>query len=639
MVAKLIRTMKLLSFLNSKTANDDQVYIEQKGQRRIDRMAQSGVGKSSLWGLAEVGWTAGPVTFLAAQGGYYIGFGTWLPTENLIFFVVYTILMGVIAVLVKFIYKATKGQDLDDAKEQLLLVIGSLPDLIFSVRDLTLSRMDPESRRYESARILLQKSDLGPQWLSLAITNIIDSPVIAQAVSDIEIYWRAGMYSRIHDLNQELAPEIAIALADLEQERPRLARLVEQRLQGKKNTLRSGVEREPYFIERIFSAIEEDDEDIMGLSDVEEILTLAFELLSGRSIPMLIVHCVGSSQLANATEKLEKERSKYRIARARGYSQLLALANFLSDSNLLDYSSVAERLPSQDLLQICLDTLDQLCDNIMADLDNVEKRAFVDMRNLKLNRSVLVKALELYQQAYHSSGMVIAEHADFLKDINAWQQVNKKYADSNTTVSVSGKKGLRIVEQQIRLTDDHKIIVVEKIAGHFQQHSIMMKRLKDRTQQSNWVISNQHVRAAKLLAIDVALALDPFVFISLPEVQRAIYTSNAIDMGSFEPGLSTSTKVGWGASVSKEVQKDMVNASGQLAQAIHRYYGLCLGDEELEFMHQTYGMNKKDVLDYYQENERGEQSSNVFEPRPPLLIPIVKATWRKTLVRYREHLN
>ncbi len=631
--------MKLLSFLNSEKSAKDYLQIQQSGQRRIDRMVQSGVGKSSLWSLAEVGWTAGPVTFLAAQGGYYLGFGTWLPNESLIFFVGYTVLMGVISVLNKFIYKATKGQEIADAKEQLLLVIGTLPDFIFSIRDLTLSRMEPESRRYESARILLQKSDLGPQWLSLAINSIIDSPVIARAVADIEIYWRSGMFSRIHDINQELAGEISDALASLEPMRPRLALLLEQRLQGKKNTLRSGVEREPFFIERIFSAIEEDNEDIMSLSDVEEVFTLAFELLSGRRIPMLVVNCVGSSQLANATNKLEKERSKYRIARARGYSQLLALANFLSDSNLLDYSTVAERLRSRDLLQICLETLDQLCQNICCDIDSVEKREVVNIRALKIKHGILIKALELYQQAYQSSAMVISEHANFLKDINSWQRVNRKYADANTKVSVTGKQGLHIVERQIQLTDTDKIIVVKKIAHHFSKNSILFKGIENRTQQSHWLASNQHVRTAKQMAIDVALALETCVFISLPEVQRAIYTSNAVDLGSFEPGLSSTTKVGWGESVAKEVQKDMVKASGQLAQAIHRYYGICLGDEELDFMHQTYGMNKQYVLDYYIENKQDRQSSNIFEPRPPLLIPAVKFAWRKTLILYREHLQ
>ena len=43
--------------------------------------------------------------------------------------------------------------------------------------------------------------------------------------------------------------------------------------------------------------------------------------------------------------------------------------------------------------------------------------------------------------------------------------------------------------------------------------------INNRTQQRYWSVSNQHVRVAKHLAID--LALDPF-FISSPEVRRAI---------------------------------------------------------------------------------------------------------------------
>ena len=49
-------------------------------------------------------------------------------------------------------------------------------------------------------------------------------------------------------------------------------------------------------------------------------------------------------------------------------------------------------------------------------------------------------------------------------------------------------------------------------------------------------------------------------------------------------------------------------------------------------------MNKQNVIDYYHENEQGEQSSNVFEPRSPLMIPEVKFAWRRTLALYREHV-
>ena len=615
----------------------DQLFIEQKAVRRIDRIAESGVGKSSAWSLTELAWTAGPITFVAAQGGYYIGFGTWLPTENLIFFIAYTIFMGLIAVLGKFIYRATKGQDIDDARDTLLLVLSTLPDMVLSTRDLYLNRMDGESRRYESARFLLQKSDLGPEWLSVAVSSIIESPVIARTIEETEIYWRAGMFSRIQDINSERSDDIDAALNPLREERPRLAALVEKRLAGNKNTPRSGVEREPYFIERIFSAIEQDNIEVMSLADVEEMMVLLFELLSGRHIPMLYVQCKGSRQLEKATEQLEVQRSHYRVVRARAYSHLLALANYLSDRELLDYSTVAERLPSQELLTICIDIIDALSSSISVDIQAVVRREQVNMRALKLNQATLSKAINLYKMAYNENELVKLEHGEFLAAIAKWQQVNSQYADANTQVSVTGKRGLTIKERAILLDDAAKLNVIAAIADHFSNQSIMIKGI-NANYDARTKSSERLVRASKQLAIDIALALEPHINLSMPQVQRAIDTANAIDLGCFEPGASGTTKVGWGAAITKEIQKNMAKASEQLVFAIHRYYGIKLREKELNHMQESYNINKDNVYEYYQVNQQSNQSSNVFEPLPVLAVPAAKVRWSNILKQYKRHV-
>lgn len=625
------------NFANSNEQNGSQLFIEQKAVRRIDRIAESGVGKSSIWSLTELAWTAGPVTYVAAQGGYYIGFGTWLPTENMIFFIVYTILMGLIAVLVKFIYRATKGQDIDDAKERLVLVLGTLPDMLLSTRDLYLNRMDSESRRYESARLLLQKSDLGPEWLSVAVKSITESSLIAKTIEEIEIYWRAGMHSRIKDVNEERADEIEEALEGLREERPRLAELVSQRLQGKKNSLHSGVEREPYFIERIFSAIEEDNADIISLSDVEEMMVLLFELLSGRRIPMLYVMCVGSQELEKATETLEQERSHYRIVRARAYSQLLALANYLSENNLLDYSTVAERLPSQDLLDICTETIDELTESVVDDVQGVMRRDQVNVRHLKLQNEILNKAVMLYKLAYQESKKVETEHADFLRDIQKWQRVMHRYGETKAHVSILEKRGLTIKERAIFLDDTAKLDVIKSISSHFNSKTHLMRGMNahyDARAKS----SDRLVNASKQFAIDIALALEPHINLSMPRVQRAIDTSNAIDLGGFEPGVSTTTKIGWGVAMAKEIQKDMGKASEQLVFAIHRYYGVKLGVEELNHLNDMYGINSDNVLEYYEVNAEESKDSNIFEPKPPLQIPATKQRWHSALRQYKRYV-
>lgn len=626
-----------LNKIKSHKSMNNQLYIEQKAVRRIDRIAESGVGKSSIWSLTELAWTAGPVTFVAAQGGYYIGFGTWLPKENMIFFIVYTILMGLIAVMVKFIYKATKGQDIDDAKEMLVLVLGTLPNLVLSTRDLYLNRMDAESRRFESARLLLQKSDLGPEWLSVAVSSIVEAPVVAKTIEEIEIYWRAGMHSRIQDINFERADEIDAALAELSNEKPKLAELVKQRLAGSKNSHRSGVAREPYFIERIFSAIEEDNDDLISLADVEEMMVLLFELLSGRRIPMLYVICVGSQQLEKATEVLEMERSHYRVVRARAYSQLLALANFLSESDLLDYSTVVERLPSSELLAICIDIIDTLAEDITKQVQAVNRRDQVDIRVLKRNNDTLKKAIELYTVAFQESIKVKEEHADFLRDIRKWQLINMRYARSNTNVSVTGKRGLTIKERAIHLSDEAKLDVINSITKHFSHAGTMMKGLQTQY-DARAKSSDRLVRASKQLAIDIALALEPHINLSMPGVQRAIDTANAIDLGGFEPGISTTTKIGWGAALAKEIQKNMAKASEQLVFAIHRYYGIQLGEEELNHIHEMYDINKENVENYYQVNAESQAESNIFEPLEPVSVAPAKNSWSAAVRMHRRYV-
>ena len=45
--------------------------------------------------------------------------------------------------------------------------------------------------------------------------------------------------------------------------------------------------RDEHFIERVMAAIEHDNDLLMTLQDVEEMVILAFELISGREIPVL----------------------------------------------------------------------------------------------------------------------------------------------------------------------------------------------------------------------------------------------------------------------------------------------------------------------------------------------------------------
>lgn len=57
-------------------------------------------------------------------------------------------------------------------KNKLVKAIDCLPGLIYMVRDLRLANPGLDSRRIESAGILLRKFDLGPEWIAAAIEDL-----------------------------------------------------------------------------------------------------------------------------------------------------------------------------------------------------------------------------------------------------------------------------------------------------------------------------------------------------------------------------------------------------------------------------------------------------------------------------------
>lgn len=50
--------------------------------------------------------------------------------------------------------------------------IDRLPGLIYMARDLRLANLGQDSRRIESAGILLRKFDRGPEWIAAAIKDL-----------------------------------------------------------------------------------------------------------------------------------------------------------------------------------------------------------------------------------------------------------------------------------------------------------------------------------------------------------------------------------------------------------------------------------------------------------------------------------
>ena len=90
--------------------------------------------------------------------------------------------------------------------------------------------------------------------------------------------------------------------------------------------------------------------------------------------------------------------------------------------------------------------------------------------------------------------------------------------------------------------------------------------------------------------------------------------------------------------MAKEIQKNMAKASEQLVFAIHRYYGIQLGDEELNHIHDMYNISKENVESYYQVNAENQAESNIFEPLEPVSVAPAKNTWSAVVRMHRRYV-
>ncbi len=593
-----------------KSRLDRQLLIEDRGASRLNRLSQVATSKSTSHRVVELAWTAGPVTLIASIGGYYLGHGKALPKETLIFFIGYTIIAGVIGLAAHLFNRLSRERREEQVTEQLVRVMGTVPDLILGLRDLRLESLDFEQRKLEAARILLQDVDLGPLWSASAIRSVGGSHGLAEAVSEIELFHRAGMPSRGRDILQQHRAELDELVASLRQHSAALANSLEARFFGAGYDARAGVVRGRYFIERIFAAIDDEDEVLMTLDDAEDIYTLLFELLCGRQIPMLAFSFAGGATFAKETEALEGRRLRFRIVRARAYSRLLALASYLGD-NVDDNAQISPAgLTGRELLEFCTQHIENLVAQVKA--NTPDRHALVP---------ILQQALALYSQAYMAYRRTEREYHDFLKVVSRWKKRLGYYQGSDVCFSATREgHGLQITEDSIWLSDKGKLKVVQALWGPFRLQP-------DATEEPA-----KRVRATKQLAIRVALALDEALQIRRPEVQRAIYNSNTLNMGVFERDLSSTTKIGWGEALVKEIDKDMRSASVALVAAIHRFYGLKLDPKSQLQLAQRYGATVLELEQVCREEGDGVLGYSRL-PMRPFPVPKPPLVWRLALAK------
>lgn len=610
---------------NSKTK---RITLDRESNEQSRRLKRSLNKVRWSHALMQIFWTAGPVTTIGLIGGYYIGYGTMPSLQLLIYFVSFTVLSGIFGLVAKVVYDGTRGHLEEQTERDILTVTDTLGDLILVARDYVVQGYEEDARQREAALQLLRRVDLTPYGVTIAFTDLTGSREIGEIMGRIFTYRRIGLQTKVRELYSAHQSRIDEIAGELEKTSPQAAKELKLWFTGNTSArLKYGVPREPHFLQRVMSAIENNNPYLMTFRDVEEMMILAFELINGREIPTLIFSYPGNWKYASVLDEMEKKRSLYRVAQAKGGNRLRALAAYLTESGFATADELPEGLEMNELIKKVSKIMDRLAVQGRA-LLNEKRNAQKELQQLE---RVLKNCIELYEMAYEGYKESAKRRNELIRATEKWEKIITDSGGSPGTVKVgSGRRGIRIKESIISLDDQARLDVCRYLIWYFEKEDIKS--------DSNALFSPFHDKGgmlARRLAIEIAVALEPHIRLSKPEIQRNINATKAIYMGGLSPDLSAIQKQELGIRMAREADNALGLAAIRLADTLVHTYFVELNEEAMEFLHHNYNAGLKSLQRVVNRKKTAEPSIPALS-QMPLSLKEPKAIWKKSLQEIRR---
>jgi len=577
--------------------------------------------------LMQIFWTAGPVTSLGLIGGYYIGYGTMPSTALLIYFISFTAIAGIIGLVAKVIYNTTQVAVEEQGERDVLAVTDSLGDLILASRDRIVQSYEGRLQDIEAAMQLLRRMDMTPYGVRIAFTDLTGSREIGEMMGRLFAYRRIGLSSKADQLAAEYHGDIDALMEEVGGLSPIAADELENWFYGRSmELLKFGVQREQGYLQRIMSAIEYNNPLLMSLRDAEEMLILAFELINEREIPTLIFSYKGSWKYATILEEYQKSRSRFRVAQAKSGNRIRALASYLTENQISDPDNLHEELPIDELQNRVIRSLDLLSGMLVKEM----AKKVSSQAEIKRLSDILKNSLELYELAFKGSQETKKAYTRLLEVSRRWETfMETKGTGSKTFEITHQRKGITIRENEIFLNEEHRLEVCRHMAWYLKRD---VSTGRTGTPKE---LKNSSAMTLRRVAIELALALEPHIHLSKPEIQRNINATKAIYLGGLTPDMSAAQKADLGKNMANIVDQSPKQSAAHLADTLVRYYGVNLSPEAKEFLITNYEVDPEflDQLSYDENRSWEEWFGELYNP---VEIPPPKPRWSRIRKRAKK---
>lgn len=592
--------------------------LSRVGRSRMDDVVHSTRQVPWTLTLLQLLWTAGPVTWLAIQGGSLLGYGEIVTTPTYLFFAFYIVIAAVIGIVARSAAQGIRRAKAERARHNMTRTVDVLPVLMFALRDMQLAAMPVTARRYHAASILLRKTDLGPEGVALAVEELTGSQQLGATAGQIDVYRRLGMYSRMADYIESSTEHRETVVAQLYNVSADLSGLLEQRLLGRAPSQNEGIPRPDNFIDHILTAAEHNIAELVTLDDIEELVTLTFELICGREITRLTLDFPGDFRVARALDELEHQRNAYRLMQATVSHHLSTLMDQLAESDVLPEHNKQRPINAAEDQQEALNALNRLADEGMR--PNGQR---LNQRQTKAARAALVSARRTY-------GAIERLHDRYRRYVRAIERWNTLLVYRKEMVAPR-KQGIRIRESTIALTDEQKV----ELAAVFCQY---LDDLNIEHQERGMARQGETLdpQDAKQLAVLLVLQLERMIDIGDASVQRAIAGSNAAFFEGLESQFSADAKLGLGTAVVKEVHQRLDKVAELLVLRITRLYGLSVNEDNIDFLANHYGADRERL--HFMASQTQPDSTTKTPIPPPPELGQNNSGWRRAMNRAERAL-
>ncbi|WP_319563257.1 hypothetical protein [Marispirochaeta sp.] len=580
-----------------------------------------GAAKKERWGktFLQIAWTAGPVTYLALQGGYYMAYGKSAPMQVFFYFAGYTVIAAVFALAVRFLYNMTRGSEKDADHRSLQRVFDLLPDRIIEVRDLQLSDLDLFGRTVLGAKYLLENPNAGAEAVATALMDLTGDKEIAAAIRDVEVYRRYGLIVRTQEKSTVLKEYLERHRDLLAATSEEVARLVWLRAAGMGPSRRLGRTRTRGFIGRVFAAAEADNLNLMSLVDVEEVCILVFELICGRRYPYFKVRYFGDRAYTEAARRLYHARREYRASVFVRNSRIRVLAERLyaaeDQPGKERGEGRAETKKGRNAIRRVLASftqirsariLQEMVTGAMANLlenFNPDKSGRAETRRIRT-------LVELYRQLRRSAARVEKNYHAFKM---AWERYAEVLESRSSQVPVRLLKpgesgwGVGLQLKSIGLGSKETLPAARLIEERLEEFSL-------EHEESNIKTNDQKELAVSLLQI-----LDRFIPLGEIQVQRAIESTNSAYLTSLEKDMSYTARESWGLALVSGVDSPLREGIHETLRGLIEFDQLQLREEDIPYLTERFNADPEYAKGLLFEGPKGW--TPVFDLPEPAHVP------------------